>query len=404
VLTGTGPFSYCGRKLAIEVSALSTGSHSLPAGKLRLPKLPSDVTQKNIDASAAFSRLFAHVMSHERVIQSLRERNVLSGHDVRVTPLAGGVSSEIFLLEDGARKLVVKQALPRLKVQDEWQADISRNQVEQKFIRYAQSHVPQNVLPLVLGEREQCFFVMEFLGDGYVTWKHELLAGKFDLKVARAVARLLATIHKVSWEDAVARQQFPTGENFYALRVHPYLITTGMRHPSLRSQFEMEAKRLLASQIALVHGDYSPKNIMIRADRLILLDHEVAWFGDPAFDLAFLLNHLFLKSLILADGAACLELAQAVWQEYFENLGNDRKSTLAPRVSRLLLMLMLARIDGKSPVEYLAGKETERQFVRNFVSELLPSGNQDFTAIYAQWRARLSDCHGNNINYSAPGL
>ena len=331
-----------------------------------------------------------HVMSYEAVLQSLRKRNILSGHEVQMTPLAGGVSSEIYLLEDGGRKLVVKQALPRLKVQDEWQADVSRNQVEQRFIRYAQKHVPQNILPLVLDEHENCFFVMEFLGDGFVTWKQQLLAGRFDLNVARAVARLLATLHKASWDDAVARQLFSTGDNFFALRVHPYLITTGMRNPSMQTYFDLEAKRLLATQIALVHGDFSPKNIMIRDDRLVLLDHEVAWFGDPAFDLAFLLNHLFLKSLILAQGAACLELARVVWQEYFVNLGNDRETELAPRVSRLLLMLMLARIDGKSPVEYLAGKETERQFVRSFVAELLPAGINDFETIQSKWRTQLT--------------
>src|SRR5260221_12897888 len=103
---------------------------------------------------------------------------------------------------------------------------------------------------------------MEFLGDGFVTWKEQLLAGEFDLKVARAAARLLATLHRVSWDDAVARQQFSTGDNFSALRAHPYLITTGMRNPSLQTYFEIEAKRLLATQIALVHGDFSPKNIM----------------------------------------------------------------------------------------------------------------------------------------------
>jgi aminoglycoside phosphotransferase (APT) family kinase protein len=330
------------------------------------------------------------VLSHETVIQILRKRNLLSDHPIRVTPMAGGVSSDIYLLEDGHRKWVVKQALPKLKVQDEWQADISRNQVEQRFIRYARVHVPQNVLPLVLDEGEHCFFVMEYLGEDFITWKQQLLAGTFDRTVALAVARLLATLHKVSWDDAVARQQFQTEDNFYALRVHPYLITAGIRNPVLRSHFEMEAKRLLSTRIALVHGDYSPKNLMIRGTRLILLDHEVAWFGDPAFDLAFLLNHLFLKSLILVDGMRCLELTQNIWREYFETLGNNREESVGPRTIRLLFMLMLARIDGKSPVEYLEGKEKLRQFVRTFVSDLLPAGVDHFNSVYEQWLAQLS--------------
>jgi aminoglycoside phosphotransferase (APT) family kinase protein len=331
-----------------------------------------------------------HLMSCETVIESLRTRNLLSKNKVRVTPLAGGVSSEIYLLEDGEHKWVVKQALPKLRVQEEWRADTSRNLVEQRFIGYAGAHVPQNVLPVLLAGPEDAYFVMEFLGEGFVTWKQQLLAGRFDPKTARAAARLLATLHRVSWNDAVARQQFRTEDNFYELRVHPYLITTGERNPSLRTYFEAEAKRLLDTRIALVHGDFSPKNIMLREERLVLLDHEVAWFGDPAFDLAFLLNHLFLKSFLFEDGAACLALAQAIWREYFDHLGTDREPALAPRAVPLLLMLMLARIDGKSPVEYLVGKEQERQLVRSFVSDLLPSGEDDFPSIYAHWATRIS--------------
>ena len=330
-------------------------------------------------------------MSREAIIQTLRNRHLLSGDEVRVMPLAGGVSSEIYLLDDGKRKLVVKQALPKLKVQDEWRADTSRNQVEQQFIRYVSPHVPQNILPIVMAEPANGLFVMEFLGEGFVTWKQELLAGKFEAKTAQAAARLLATIHRASWHDAIAQHQFCTDPNFYALRVHPYFITTGERNPSLQAYFEGEAERLLSTRQALVHGDFSPKNIMVRNERLILLDHEVAWFGDPAFDLAFLLNHFFLKSLLFRGrNAACLKLSQTVWQEYFEILGGDRQGALAPRVSRLLLMLMLARIDGKSPVEYLVGKEEEKRFVRGFVSELLPAGVEDFASIHGQWSARLA--------------
>jgi aminoglycoside phosphotransferase (APT) family kinase protein len=331
------------------------------------------------------------MMSQEAIIESLRNRQLLSRGEVRVTPLGGGVSSEIYMLADGMRQLVVKRALPKLKVRDEWRADTSRSQVEQQFIQYIRAHIPQNVLPVVLGEPSDSFFVMEFLGEGFVNWKEELLAEKFDTGTASAAARLLATIHWASWDDAGAREQFRTDDNFYALRVHPYLITTGERNPRLRDYFTRESDRLLSTHQALVHGDFSPKNIMVEGKRLVLLDHEVAWFGDPAFDLAFLLNHLFLKSLLFRSrGAACVHLAQAVWEQYFKTLGAGRQTALGPRACRLLLMLMLARIDGKSPVEYLAGRKSEQGFVRSFVEDLLPSGVEDFTLIRTQWLARLT--------------
>src|SRR5579859_487939 len=131
-------------------------------------------------------------MSHEAVIQSLRAGRLLSGKEVRVTSLAGGVSSELLLLEDGSRQVVVKRALPKLKVHDEWRADTSRNLVEQRFIRYAGEHLPQHLLPILLAQPEEGFFVMEFLGAGFTTWKQELLAGRFDSNVARTAAQVLA--------------------------------------------------------------------------------------------------------------------------------------------------------------------------------------------------------------------
>src|SRR5437870_2201441 len=208
------------------------------------------------------------------VIASLRNQGLLSSQTVRVKPLGGGISSEIYLLDDGVRKLVVKQALPKLRVQDDWMADTSRSQVEQRFIHYASVLIPQNILPVVWAEPANCLFAMEFLAQDFVTWKQQLLSGKFETKIAGAVASLLATIHRSSWNDPVAQKQFETNENFYALRVHPYLITTGERNAPLQEHFETEAKRLLSTRLALVHGDFSPKNIMVRDERVVLLDHE----------------------------------------------------------------------------------------------------------------------------------
>src|SRR5882724_2471719 len=157
---------------------------------------------------------------HTDVIASLRNQGILSSQTVRVKPLGGGISSEIYLLEDGVRKLVVKQALPKLRVQDDWMADTSRSQVEQRFIHYVRGIIPQNILPIVWADPAKYLFVMEFLAPGFATWKQQLLGGDFDAKVAGAVASLLATIHGSSWNDPVVQKQFATDENFYALRIH----------------------------------------------------------------------------------------------------------------------------------------------------------------------------------------
>src|SRR5208283_2972071 len=142
--------------------------------------------------------------------------------------------------------------------------------------------------------------------------------------------------------DEGLRKKFDTTQNFHQLRVEPYLLTTGARHPALRSLFDAEAHRIEATREALVHGDFSPKNILIRGDRLVLLDCEVAWYGDPVFDVAFFLNHLFLKSLHHAPkGLEIDAMIETFWRTYVQERSAANTAQIERRLVPLLLMLLL---------------------------------------------------------------
>jgi hypothetical protein len=154
--------------------------------------------------------------------------------------------------------------------------------------------------------------------------------------------------------------------------------------------FEEEAQRLGRASLALVHGDFSPKNILISHERFVLLDCEAAWFGDPAFDAAFLLNHLLLKAIHLPHWRdEFLRLASVFWFEYRRGLAGRFDENLGARVGRLLLMLMLARIDGKSPVEYIV-EERKKAVVRDFVGRMLPAHEFALEEIAGAWRRCLA--------------
>ena len=143
-------------------------------------------------------------------------------------------------------------------------------------------------------------------------------------------------------------------------------------------------------QQALVHGDFSPKNILVHPDRIVLLDHEVAWYGDPAFDLAFMLTHLHLKQLLHHSLYRTLpDLPTIFWDTYVRNL-RVNSDNLEERAGRLLLMILLARMDGKSPVEYFQGKVQEQEFVRSFVQKAL--GDEIFSrnSLDQLWKLRLN--------------
>ena len=91
--------------------------------------------------------------------------------------------------------------------------------------------------------------------------------------------------------------EFPTDAIFHAIRLEPYLLATARAHPDLAPQLEGLVATTQANKRALVHGDVSPKNILVGPAGPVFLDAECAWWGDPAFDLAFCLNHLLLKCL-----------------------------------------------------------------------------------------------------------
>lgn len=331
-------------------------------------------------------------MDKNLIISILREKNLISGLEPEFKRLKGGVSSDIFLVRSGDDQCVVKQALEKLNVEDDWFADISRNENEQEFIKYLSEIKPKCVPKLLYSNEKHSFFAMEYLGSDFKNWKEEMLNGIFSESTARRSAELLGDIHVNSLENGLLKKRFDKAENFYELRIEPYLVTTGNRHPELRKYFHDEAKRLRKHRQAIVHGDFSPKNLMINSDQVVLLDHEVAWFGDPAFDLAFFLNHLYLKMLFHYTKTGDIkDLTATIWKSYFDKLGYERKRQMENRVIRLLLMMMLARVDGKSPVEYL--DEGQKEFVREFVKKHLTHGTVAHQEINKSWKKKLEDSY-----------
>jgi aminoglycoside phosphotransferase (APT) family kinase protein len=316
----------------------------------------------------------------------LRRDGVVHTSDARLTPLSGGVSCEVYLVQDGVEQFVAKRALAKLKVKADWRADIGRNRHEWEYIRYVTRFLPDAVPVLRHCSATDHYFTMEYLNGRFLNWKQLLLAGQAEVAHARHTGNVLAQIHRYSAGDAEAMRLFDTTPFFSQLRIEPFLLTTGAKHPALRPLFAAEAARLAAARECLVHGDFSPKNLLINGDHLVVLDCEVAWYGDPAFDLAFLMNHLCLKALRHAPTEVGVRpMPGEFWSAYQAARPSPE---IELRVGRLLLMLMLARVDGKSPVEYLDA--TRQQFVREFVREQLPAGNFSLHDIADAWFRRLA--------------
>jgi aminoglycoside phosphotransferase (APT) family kinase protein len=317
-------------------------------------------------------------------LATLRDDGHVRCTDARIEPLRGGVSSEIYLVHDGAEKFVVKRALAKLKVKDDWFADTVRNTTECNYLECVGRIRPGIVPRIHFAEPTKGYFAMEFFDDEFANWKQLLLSGVCRVEHAQLAGAILAEIHQRTTGDPELRKKFDTTTSFRQLRLAPYLHTTGDLHPELRDMFYREAARMEETREALVHGDFSPKNILIRGDRMVLLDCEVAWYGDPTFDVAFFLSHLLLKSLHHSPVDHEMEsMVSGFWQSYSTARSEAGATTVEKRVGPLLLMLLLARVDGKSPVEYLSPRK--QQLVRDIVGEQLRRPPQGLSVLRKAW-------------------
>lgn len=298
-----------------------------------------------------------------------------AGESIRARELGGGVSNTVVMVERASapsQPWVAKQALAKLRVADEWLCGRERILREAGAIESLVPILGAASLPrLIHVDREAFLYVMAAAPPGSRPWKELLLAGHESTVVARKTGEMLALLMTAGARRPEIARRFSDQTVFDQLRIDPYYRTTAARHNDLHEVFESLIADSKAVRTALVHGDFSPKNVLVRNGRVFLIDFEVVHWGDPAFDAAFLLNHLCLKSFHQPRFAPrYTRAARAFWQSVLAHAGDNATPGFERMTVRHLGALMLARIDGKSPVEYIRDLET-KQKVRRAARALL---------------------------------
>jgi aminoglycoside phosphotransferase (APT) family kinase protein len=308
-----------------------------------------------------------------------------------LTPLTGGIASDIWKVETPDRCFVIKRALPRLRVAQEWTAPVSRNANEADWMLVAERTAPSAVPRILARDTEAGIFAMTYLDPAqYPVWKQELRAGRVNPAFAAQVGKTIAAIHAATAGSADLARRFANEGTFYSLRIEPYLEATARCHPDLAEPLLQLARDTLCSKRALVHGDVSPKNILVGPSGPVFLDAECAWFGEPAFDLAFCLNHLLLKCVWMPfSREAFLASFDALAKSYLASVRWEPSDDIEARAARLLPALLLARIDGKSPVEYIQ-EEDAKNFVRQVARPLIARPPLRLAAIRDVWEREIS--------------
>ncbi len=345
-------------------------------------------------------------LSEHNALDYLRQRSRVSPDgEVLVQSLSGGVANVVLKIMDmnagapvgtdmrtasqikrgipdqrmrSGACFVIKQPLEEFRTAAKWAVDRDRVWVERDALIMLGEILPADSLPTVLwSDAENYVLAISVAPVGVVNWKKQLLAGQIDRRAAEAAAELLAILHASTMKDAKWAQRFGDSPGFIQQRIDPYLRFAAEKNKSAAPALRDVETELLHAPTCLIHGDFSPKNMLWRAPgdgqsaHLFILDFEVAFYGNPAFDVATLLNHLLLKAFYLKKRwRAAMIAADYFWQTYRETAPKAMAGEISGSGGKILAALMLARMDGKSPVEYIT-EEDQKNVIRQCATEWL---------------------------------
>lgn len=333
-----------------------------------------------------------NLLPDTEMLQSLRQHGLLNDiENATFEKLTGGVSSDIWKVDVDGHVYCVKRALAKLKVQADWFAPVERNRYEVAWYQIANSIIP-GAAPRILAHDDTAMLcAMEYLDpQHYKLWKTELHKGHVDIEQAAQVGLRLGRIHAQTANDDAVRASFPCADIFQAIRLEPYLEATAAQHAELKQVLLSLSRRTADISLTLIHGDVSPKNIMLGPNGPVFLDAECACIGDPAFDIAFCLNHLLLKCLWTPSAKGdFIDCFRALSSSYLQEVDWEPIETLEERAASLLPGLFLARVDGKSPVEYITD-ERDKEKVRRCARALLLNPPARLGEIADAWHEELT--------------
>jgi len=320
-------------------------------------------------------------------LDALRARGLLAaGEAPEVFPLAGGVSSDICGVRTARGAYAIKRSIPKLRVAADWRAPVDRDASEVRWLKFVRALDPRLAPEVVAEIPADHLFIMRLLDPAtHPVWKARMLAGDVDPEFAREVGRDLARIHAAAAGRQDLAEAFATDAAFMALRIDPFILYTAVRHPDVAARLRGLAVDLVRVKTTLIQGDISPKNILIGPNGPVFLDAECAAYGDPAFDLAFCLTHLLLKSIwVKGRWDALMQSFDNLAGAYLTGVDWEGAPALSRRAAALVGALLLARVDGKSPSGYLDAAADD--LVRRRAKALLHRDGLTLEALFTHWR------------------
>lgn len=318
--------------------------------------------------------------------ETLREYLVENGlavadATVQIEHLQGGVSNSVLKIDTGDHRYVLKQAMAKLKVSNEWLSDVERSNVEKQALKFLHKILPGFTPELMYEDEENYLLIMQCAPENCVTWKSLLMQRDCNERIAYKVGAVLGRLHAATHDLQEAKERFGNKKFYHQLRIEPFFDFLKSSHPGLRKEIDAHIEQSLSRECSLVIGDYSPKNILVHNEELTIIDFEVMHYGDTSFDLGFLTTHLILKAII---GGEHRQNYQRVLQQsvegYFMHITFTDCTFLEQLAVQQLGWILLARVDGKSPAEYISTAE-EKRLVRQVAYEILRTNMKTYSEV-----------------------
>ena len=282
---------------------------------------------------------------------------------IHIRKLEGGVSSDVYKVQTNSKTYCIKRSLPKLRVMKEWFADTKRLKYEYLWLKHCKKIIPNSIPNIYQFSTKQNFLILEYLSEkNYTTLKSKLLKKDIDIYVINKISKNLSKIHKESTGFFVKKKFINNSKNFYDLRLDAYFNEVGRVYPDLKKIIKNIIKNYKKYSSTLVHGDFSPKNILIFNKNIKYIDAETCNFGDPVFDVVYFCNHLLLKSIHIPDKKnKFIKSYENFFSTYLKSIKFSQRKNFIDRCIAMVPIMLLARIDGKSPVEYITKKNIKNK-------------------------------------------
>ena len=293
---------------------------------------------------------------------------------IKYKKLEGGVSSEVYHVKTYKNDYCIKKSLKKLLVKKNWISDTNRIKFEYLWLKHCQKILNKNIPRTYEFNNKGKYIVMEYLNSPkYKTLKQLYFKKIINLNTIKSISKHLYKIHSNSNNLKTKKIFEANNRNFYDLRIDPYFNEVGRVYPKYKKYIKNINKKYFENSTTLVHGDFSPKNILIGKNKIIYLDAECCNFGDPVFDLVFFTNHLLIKSIFFKhESKEFINSYRVFYREYLKNLSLKNYNSYIARIIKMTPIMLLARIDGKSPVEYIISNKIKNT-IRNKSFLLLDS-------------------------------